>query len=379
MGENLTDKPEILIVDDSRVIRHAATKMLAPEYTVHVVENGAEGWRRLQLNDAISVAFVDMQMPEMTGLELLAHIRNSDDERIASLPVIIITGADDTENTKKQIFDAGATDFISKPFVSIDLISRARSYARLSGRVVELEKKAGHDRITGLISAAGFEERGARATSFALRHRQKLSVASLEIVDFQELYQSHGKRVAQQIVIAVAKCFDAAMRTEDIAARTGVARYALLLPLTNETGARIVVDRVCESINKRVFVIGREKFRIRLAFGIVESTLAEDQLFSDLVTRADAVLERNINQDSEVGVGGRIDVIEAGKASTAIAVPAITETIVNEALQYVIAGDYSRIPEFLLFTVAERLAPFLEYVNSRSSQRPGSVRGTGER
>jgi two-component system cell cycle response regulator len=371
----LTNKPEILIVDDSRVIRHAATKMLAHDYTVHAAENGAEGWRRLQLNDAISVAFVDMQMPEMNGLELLAHIRNSEDERLAALPVIIITGADDTENTKKQIFDAGATDFITKPFVSIDLISRARSYAHLNSRVVELEKKAGHDGLTGLVSAAGFEERGSRALSFALRHRQNLSVASLEIVDFQKFYQLHGKRTAQQIIVAVAKCFDAAMRTEDIAARTGIAKYALLLPLTSEAGARTVVDRVCESVNARVFVSGGEHLRIRLASGIVESSLVEEQRFSDLMARADAALVRGINQESEAVADG----IEADEASTATLEPAITETLVNEALQYIVTGEYSRIPDFLLSPVAERLAPFLDYVNSRSSQRSGYRRGTEER
>jgi two-component system, cell cycle response regulator len=374
MGENVTDKPEILVVDDSRVIRHAATKMLGLDYTVHLAENGAAGWQQLGQNDAISVAFVDMQMPEMNGLELLTQIRNSDDERLASLPVIIITGADDTENTKKQIFDAGATDFITKPFDSIDLISRANSYARLNSKVVELEKKAGHDRITGLFSTAGFEEQGARALSLALRHKQQLSVVSLEIVSFHNLYLSHGKRIAQQIIVAVANRLNEVMRTEDIAARTGVARYALLLPVTSEASARIVVSRVCESISKLVLNTGREKLRISLAFGLVESALVDDQIFSDIVAQADAALARAISHN-----GGGHDVVEAVKTPALSAEPVITEALINEAMQHVCTGDFSGIPEYLLMPVAERIAPFIEYVNSRSNQRLASASGTGER
>ncbi len=379
MGENVTDTPEILVVDDSRVIRHAATKMLGHDYTVHLAENGAAGWLQLQQNHAIAVAFVDMQMPEMNGLELLTQIRNSDDERLASLPVIIITGADDTENTKKQIFDAGATDFITKPFDSIDLISRAKSYARLNNKVVELEKIAGHDKITGLFSAAGFEEQGARALSIALRHKQELSVVSLEILGFHDLYLSHGKRIAQQIIVAVAKRLNEVMRTEDIAARTGVAKFALLLPVTNETSARIVVARVCESISTLVLNTGREKLRIRLAFGLVESRLVDGQAFSDIMAQADAALSRAISPNGGTDIGAGSDVVETVKTSALSAKPVITEALIKEALQHVYTGDFSSIPDYLLMPVAERLTPFIEYVNSRPNRRLAFAIGTGER
>lgn len=369
MGENTTAKPEIVVVDDSRVIRHAAAKMLGDDYTVHVAENGLAGWQLLQQNDAISVAFVDMQMPEMNGMELLTRIRSADNERLAALPVIIITGADDSENTKKQIFEAGATDFITKPFESIDLISRAKSYAHLNRKVVELEKKTSHDKITGLFSAVAFGEHGAKALSFALRHNLHLSMVSLEIVGFQDIYLSHGKRVAQQIIITIAKRLGEVMREEDIAARTGVARYALLLPLTNEASARTVVGRVRESVNKLLFDTGSEKLRIRLASGLVATAPVEGQVFSDIMAQADAALARAI----------RLNQVEAVQTPPAAPKPVITEALVNEALQYIIAGDFSRIPDYMLSPVAERLSPFLEYVNSRAGQRLASVSGARER
>lgn len=124
MSENVTDKPEILVVDDSKVIRLAAKKMLGSEYIVHLAEDGLVGWEMLQNNSAISVVFTDLSMPNLNGMELLDNIRSSTSDHIANLPVIILTGCDDTESAKQTVFDAGATDFIGKPFESIDLMSR---------------------------------------------------------------------------------------------------------------------------------------------------------------------------------------------------------------------------------------------------------------
>ena len=92
------EKPVILVVDDSKVIRRAASKMLGDEYEVLEALHGADAWEKLQQNSAISVVFTDMQMPEMNGVQLLEHIRAAEDEHISAIPVIMITGHDDTGN-----------------------------------------------------------------------------------------------------------------------------------------------------------------------------------------------------------------------------------------------------------------------------------------
>ena len=116
MSEQVTEKPEILVVDDSKVIRLAVKKMLAGDYKLHFAEDGQIAWEMLQKNNAISVVFTDLNMPNLNGMELLNHIRCADTEHIADLPVIIITGHEDSESIKQEVFDAGATDFIAKPF-----------------------------------------------------------------------------------------------------------------------------------------------------------------------------------------------------------------------------------------------------------------------
>ncbi|RKZ56494.1 MAG: hypothetical protein DRQ44_16670, partial [Gammaproteobacteria bacterium] len=299
MSEEPANKPEILVVDDSKVIRLAARKMLGSDYEIHLAEDGLIGWEMLQQNSNISVVFSDLIMPNLDGMELLENIRNSGDDHIANLPVIIMTGHDDSEAGKQKVFDAGATDFISKPFESIDLVSRANSYARLSRKVVELEKKTGYDKLTGLYNANLLEEQGAKAFSFADRHKLHISAAYFEIKDFQEFFLNYGKNVAQHIIVAVGKRLQDVMREEDIAARLGVAKYALILPMTNRHKTELVIGRVRESINKLVFDTGKEKIRVNFVAGYATSDLNGDSSFVEMTEQAEDALQRAIVSTTE--------------------------------------------------------------------------------
>lgn len=361
MTEEQTEKPQILVVDDSKVIRRAAVKMLGDGYQVHEAVDGMDAWQHLQRNDAISVVFTDMQMPEMNGLELLSHIRNSEDDRLSALPVIMITGVGDNETTKRDVFEAGATDFIAKPFESIDLLSRARSYARLNRKVVELEKKTGHDKLTGLFSIASFEEQGEKALSFALRHKLQISAVYMEIIGFQDLYLTHGKTTAQQIIMEVGKRLKDVMRTEDIAARIGVAKYAALLPLTSDVNARVVIRRIRESVSKLVFNTGQEKIRVSLAAGYTSADTAERLEFSEIMEQAESALQKALLIKDRERIASFFDTDEEAEQ-----VAAVTEDDIRKAVEHILNGAYFQVPDHLLHMLAEKMTPFLDYVASRS-------------
>lgn len=363
MSTQMNQKPEILVIDDSKVIRSAAVKMLGDEYIVHQAADGKAGWEILQDNTAISVVFTDMLMPVMSGLELLANIRGSDDEYIANIPVIMITGQADSEQTKREVFDHGATDFIAKPFGSIDLLSRARAYAQLNRKVVELEQQTGHDKLTGLFNANSLEEQGDKALSFALRHRLNISTVYLEIDEFQSLLQDHGKAVAQQIIVAVAKRLAGVLRTEDVAARMGVARFGVLLPLTNTTHAKIVVDRIRESINKLVFDTGKEKLRIVLAAGMTSPELGEELKYADMMVQADIALKRALKK-----AGDKIASYVEETNEIIELRPVATDDDLKQAFELILEENYFKIERDHMDYMMKRLAPFLAYVEDLENE-----------
>jgi len=92
-------KPRILAVDDSRVMRRAMSKVLSKDYDVIEAENGEDAWTILLNDDLIQVIFTDLSMPYLDGYGLLERIRTSDELRLNDIPVIIITGNDDHNKT----------------------------------------------------------------------------------------------------------------------------------------------------------------------------------------------------------------------------------------------------------------------------------------
>jgi len=353
------EKPEVIVVDDSKVIRLAARKMLGPDYIIHLAEDGLVGWEMLQNNSAISVVFTDLSMPNLNGMELLNNIRSSSNDQIANLPVIIMTGHDDTENVKKEVFDAGATDFITKPFESIDLLSRAKAYARLSRKVVELEKKTGYDKLTGLYNANLLIEHGSKAFSFAHRHKLFISSVYFEIQDFQNCFLTHGKKVAQHIIVAVGKRLQEVMREEDIAARLGVAKYALVLPMTNKHKTQIVIERIRESIDKLVFDTGKDKIRVSFKTGYASPDFNEEIEFNELLDQADDALQRAIASSTEQVVCFD-DALEVEEPPIVI-----TEQDIETAFSHILEGNYYQVPEQHLAAVRERLSPFMQYADNQ--------------
>lgn len=360
MSERPSELPVILLVDDSKVIRRAGTKMLGEGYTVLEASDGLDAWQQLQQNNEISVVFTDLSMPNMDGIELLNNIRSSDDEHILAMPVIIMTGHGDTEAAKQEVFDKGATDFIAKPFESIDLLSRAKSYAKLSRKVVELEKKTGYDKLTGLYNVSSFEEAGGKGLSFSLRHKLNMTAAYFEINDFQKIYLSHGKGVAQQILLTVSKRLQSSMRTEDIAARIGVARFAVLLPMTSQVKSLVVISRIREAVNKLVFDTGGEKIRASLSAGF--STLTQDSAlsFSEMMNQADDALLRAMSKSVGEKVVGYIEEEIVEKDNE------LSDEQMLQAMSDIIKGDFYQLDDGVQQSLMNKLTPFIEYVKSQT-------------
>jgi len=118
--------PRIIVVDDSRVIRRAISKILGAEFDVIEAEDGESGWERLLEDESIQVVVADVEMPRLDGYSLICRIRAAEPPRIKNIPVIIITGAQD-EETRQRAFACGATDFITKPIDRVQMLARARA------------------------------------------------------------------------------------------------------------------------------------------------------------------------------------------------------------------------------------------------------------
>jgi two-component system chemotaxis response regulator CheY len=114
-----------LIVDDSTTIRRMVRAALAPVEGLSFVEGatGLEAIERLALNP-VSVVVLDLNMPDMHGLEVLAFIRRHPKYR--TLPVLVLTTRGDDES-REAAQRAGATEYLTKPFSPQVIAERVRA------------------------------------------------------------------------------------------------------------------------------------------------------------------------------------------------------------------------------------------------------------
>lgn len=109
------NRPWVLVVDDSRVVRKTILKILGQDFNIIEAEDGMAGWRMASQNSRIEAIISDIQMPELDGYNLICKIRAAEDIAMRDLPIIVITSAED-EITRERAYACGANDFILKPF-----------------------------------------------------------------------------------------------------------------------------------------------------------------------------------------------------------------------------------------------------------------------
>lgn len=138
------DKPIILVVDDSRVMRVALKKMLRAGFEVIEACDGEDGWSKLEQNPAITAVFSDLSMPVLDGFGFLDRVRSSQSEWIQSIPFIVITGNEDDDGVREKALECGANDFITKPFRSSEIMDRANRYvSQAQQQATEITQPAG--------------------------------------------------------------------------------------------------------------------------------------------------------------------------------------------------------------------------------------------
>lgn len=262
------EKPSLLFVDDSKVMRLAAGKMLGADFNVVVAENGVEAWERVRTNAELSVVFSDLVMPEMDGFELLKKIRTCEDAGIAGLPVIIVTGADNDDNARAEALRLGATDFISKPFNSTDLLARARVHANYQKERANLVKQAMVDPLTRLGNRRYLLHRLRQELALAVRQQYPFAVVQIEVHQFNKLFVQLGKRRTDMLLMKLAGMLKGVIRKEDSLARSSVAQFTVLLPSARAEGAKRFAERALKASDALSFQFKGVVHKVPLLFAI---------------------------------------------------------------------------------------------------------------
>lgn len=320
----MTRLPVILLAEDSQTSAAMIARVLNEHYTLVHARNGEEAWKLLEQNHEIELVLTDIEMPGITGQELLKHIRASSVARIRNLPVIVMTTADDSAE-KHSAFLNGANDFLNKPLDTIELRARISVHHHLARTIHELEasrlalaEQANTDALTQLKNRRYFYDRSVGSLEECRRFGKDMSVLMIDIDHFKRINDVHGHHVGDEVLIQVSRqLIDITRSAEknrlsDTIARFGGEEFAALLPDTHRLEAAVLAERIRTTIERGLITVAATRIQVTVSIGI--ATLAAEAI--DSIDQLLNIADRRLYLAKKAG-RNRICVSDDGRSSFA--------------------------------------------------------------
>jgi two-component system cell cycle response regulator len=238
----------VLLVEDSAVIRALVRRMLVAGG--HAVVEAAGGAAALTVcrEQQPDVVLLDVEMPEMSGWDVLAAMKADPDLR--DVPVVFLTGRSDTTDIVDGL-RLGAHDYLRKPCEPTELLARVQAAARvkrlqdeLRQRNEDLDRISRTDGLTGLRNRRHVEEYLAKLTSLARRNVEPIAVLVIDIDHFKSVNDDHGHDAGDAVLREVAGRLQDSVRLEDMVGRWGGEEFLVVLPNTADQGAAELAERL---------------------------------------------------------------------------------------------------------------------------------------
>lgn len=200
--------------------------------------------------------------------------RLKSDERTASIPVIVVSGRNESKEQERS-FAAGAADYVAKPITPALLLTRVGMQIELRQSRDLLESLALVDPVTGIPNRRRFRAALEQEWRRSQRNRSPLSVIILDIDEFEKYNSAYGRAAGDTVIRAMANTVRGlARRAGDLAARLDGGSFALLLPESNSEAGRAMLRHLLNTM--RVLAIAHKKSslsdRVTISAGAVTLT-----------------------------------------------------------------------------------------------------------
>ncbi|HKW97003.1 MAG TPA: diguanylate cyclase [Bryobacteraceae bacterium] len=308
MREEQASKPvgRILIVDDSAPARMLIGTLLrgAGYDRLTFAESAGQALSRLGEEASFDLVLMDLMMPEIDGIAACREIKR--DPQFTDLPVIMVTAEESTESLK-EAFEAGAMDYVTKPVNKVELVARVKSALRLKQEtdcrkareqeLLELTEKLRQlsvvDGLTGIANRRNFDEALDRAWRRSQRQSTPLSLVLIDIDHFKSYNDHHGHLAGDECLQRVARVLNQTIkRPFDLVARYGGEEFAVVLPETAQAGAEQVGEEMRAAVESLQIGHGSSPAApvVTISCGIASAVAAQGALPGSLIRAADDCL-----------------------------------------------------------------------------------------
>jgi len=296
------EKLKILVADDDPMTLLSLERLLQNSgKTVYTSENGQEALM-LALKKRPDMVITDWRMPKISGLDLCIKLRENPSTQ--HVYIMMLTGKESDDELVLAL-DAGADDFVVKPFTPRVLEARIQSgeriiryqqkihhdrevieeYAtRLSSANEKLETMAMTDVLTGLPNRRSVLSRLKEVVAESQRHREPLSCIMIDIDHFKQVNDNFGHDIGDIVLQNIASAFGNTVRSYDMVSRIGGEEFLVICARSNLNESRQLAERLRLAVENLHVQIDNATIKTTISLGV--AAWNETMLDGEAMTKA---------------------------------------------------------------------------------------------
>ena len=282
-------KSQILIVDDDVSIIHLLSEILRGTAQITFATKGEQALKMAQANQP-DLILLDISMAEMGGFEVCQQLKLDPDTK--ELPIIFMT-AHDAKESEIKCFEAGAVDFVLKPFNPRVVLARVNVHLRLKQHAEALKTLARRDGLTGLFNRRYFDEIYETEYRRHQRHQLPLGVIVIDIDFFKKYNDSYGHLEGDEVLKRVAHALvSVCKRPGEMLARFGGEEFVALIPHIDPQHLTKLGDSFCAAVRELEIPHFQSDVssHVTVSVGIVSAIPSKDLSQNALLEVADKTL-----------------------------------------------------------------------------------------
>ncbi len=287
----LSPPDTVLIAEDDPIFRRILENWLQKwNYRVTSLENGLDAWSVLQQKDAPQMAILDWMMPGLDGVELCRRIRSHEEGPYKY--VLLLTAKGSKEDVVAGL-EAGADDYLTKPFDVNELRARVRAGKRileLQGALLkvqtELQFESAHDHLTGLWNRGAIMGLLHRETQRSVRIGEPLGVMMADLDHFKQINDTHGHQIGDAVLREVARRMLASVRNYDYVGRYGGEEFLVVLAECSAADLIATAERMRAGVSRKPVETDVGPIAVTVSIGIVAAHQLGELVKGEALLRA---------------------------------------------------------------------------------------------
>lgn len=289
MPDRKVENPLILIIEDNPSDLRLLSSLIEDQGNVIFATSG-EGGIKQAMTRAPDLILLDVELPDMNGYEVCKDIKAKIETR--DIPVIFVTGHA-TPSHEVSALEAGAIDFISKPFNPPIICARVKTHLTLKRQTDLLHGLAERDGLTSVYNRRYFDARAEGEWKRHLRQNQPISIAMMDVDLFKQFNDFYGHTGGDQCLKSIAKNLTACTRRPgEFVARYGGEEFVCLLPYADIHEAMNFGNYACKSVLDLNIphLKSPKNQKVTLSVGVSSVLPSQKTSIYDLINSADSAL-----------------------------------------------------------------------------------------